>query len=178
LNVEDEELLNRITDLQEQLQCEEKNMKHSQMKLVAIELECQRCNRELQDYEDKLKEAIKAQDTTETYMSFIAQYLTCLKDGFIDSLHLSPVERGIWSSSPRAITLRIVHYEVNRSTTTTFVSVLVVIATILGICRLTSLNLYIVNLKAAMGTRMMSGGYHLVLWVPSMDKGVTKAVQE
>jgi hypothetical protein len=25
---------------------------------------------------------------------------------------------------------------------------------------------------------MMSGGYHLVLWVPSMDKGVTKAVQE
>jgi chromosome segregation ATPase len=71
-NVEDEELHNRVVDLQEQLQCEEKNMKHSQMKLVATELECQRYNRELQDYEDKLKEAIKAQDTTETYMSFIA----------------------------------------------------------------------------------------------------------
>jgi hypothetical protein len=54
----------------------------------------------------------------------------------------------------------------------------VVITTILGVCRLTSLDLYIVNLKVAMGTWMMSGGYHLVLWMPSMDKGVTKAVQE
>ena len=93
------------------------------MKLVAIELECQRYNRELQDCKDKLKEASKTQDTTKTYMIIIALYLNRLKNGFIDSLYPSPIERGVWSSSPKAIT-------------TTFELVFVVITTILGVCRL------------------------------------------
>ena len=104
-NVSEEDLQNQISDLEKQLQCEERNIKQSQLKMLGSKLDCERCEQSLLDCQDSYVQAMEAQITTEWHLTSVAEYMSRMKGGDLGSLHPMPIDRPLGSSRSRIITV-------------------------------------------------------------------------